>query len=215
MGSSKVSIIFIIGILAIAPPIFDRIFSERQRQQDARDDELVKKYECYPLDTCAADFNEDGLPARFEVARTYPVSGDLIVIDGNKEVLRLTYDHTDRTLRTHTAICRENDKTHLLIYDGASQKPPLRAVYEWDGEKLVGVKPAGIEAEILSAMAAYDDTGGWNDRTVFRPIKRMLYLGAYYVVFIVSVGIALYKKLRRSSRDAADSTGNTSPRHAV
>src|SRR5262245_32393814 len=206
MRTGKVSLIIIIVLLAITPLIVDRIVSEKRRQQDAHDDALVNAYECYPLDACAADFNEDRLPARFEVAKTYAVGGDLIVIDGDKEVLHLAYDNTDNTLRTHTAIHSENNKARLLVYDGASHKLPLRAAYEWNGEKLVEVKPASVEEEILSAMAAHDDTGGWNERAVFRPFKRALYLGAYYIVLIAAVAIALYKKLRRSPGNAADST---------
>lgn len=215
MRSGKVSLIIIIGLLAIVPLSLDRIISEQQRQQDARDDELVKEYECYPLDACAADFNGDGLPAQYEVAKTYAVGGDLIVIDGEKEVLRLAYDHTDNTLRTHTAIHRETDKPRLLVYDGASHKPALRAAYEWNGEKLVEVKPSGIEEEILFAMATHDDTGGWNERVVFRPFKRMLYLGIYYIVLIVAVAIMLYRKFRRSMNNLTDKGRTTNPKHAV
>lgn len=211
MRSRKLTIVITFSLLIVAPLIFDRIVSNKQQRQDARDDELVKAYECYPLNACVMDFNGDGIPARLEVAMTYAVGGDLIVSDGGKEVLRLPYDHTDNTFRTHIAFHGEKDNARLLVYDGV----PPGAAYEWNGDKLVEVTPIGVEEEILSAMAAHDEKGGWIERTVYRPIKRLLYLGAYYIVLVAAVAVMLFRRFRRPLGGTANETGTISGQPAI
>ena len=211
MRTNQVTLISTIALLGIAPILIDRMVSAKQRHQDARDDELVKEYECYPLNDCVVDFNRDGIPARFEVVKTHAVGGDLVVVDADKEILRLAYDHTDNTLRTHLAIHTENSESRLLVYDGVSHQTALKAAYRWNGETLVEAKLSGIEQEIVSAMATHDDTGGWNERSVFRPFERMLYLGAYYLLFSVVFAALLYRRFRRSPSGVRDKTRVTNP----
>jgi hypothetical protein len=185
----------------LMPLSIDKWIANRDKLQYERDDELVAQFECQPPAKCIADFNADNVPAQFEVRLAEAVSGSLVVVEGAKEILRVSYDHTDGTLRTHTAIRNESGKPRLLIYDGASQAPPHRGAYGWNGEKLVLVAPAAIDQEILSAMARHDDTGGWNERTVFKPIKRMALLAGYYLLLTVVVGVALIKRYRNSVGD--------------
>ena len=191
------TLITLFAFLIIAPLLIDRWVAERHRLQYMRDDELQARFDCEPVQRCVADFNGDGIPARFDVVLTAAVSGHFIVSDAGREVLRLPYDHTDGTLRTHLATRDESGKSRLLVYDGASHRPPLRAAFAWNGEKLVQASPEAIDREIISAMAAHDDTGGWNDRVIFNEVFRAAKLAAYYIVLTIFMSVILYRKRRR------------------
>lgn len=174
-------------ILVLLPWLIDYWNYGEQWKQDRRDDELFEQYDCSPPEKCVADFDGDGMPARMEVVacdgRDY---GCLIALEGGKEVLRLKHDSTDGTLRTHAAVRQlESVASRLLIYDGVSRSQPLRAAFAWDGEKLKLVRPSEFEQRIIAAMAAHDDTGGWNQRTVFRDFKRYFSFLAYYLLLLV------------------------------
>ena len=191
------TLITLFAFLIIAPLLIDRWVAERRHLQYMREDELQARFDCEPIQRCMADFNGDGIPSRFDVVLTAAVSGHFIVSDAGREILRLPYDHTDGTLRTHIAIRDESGESRLLVYDGASHRPPLRAAFAWGGEKLVQVSPEAIDHEIISAMAAHDDTGGWHDRVIFNEVFRVARLAAYYIVLTIFIGIILYRRRRR------------------
>ena len=185
------------ALLVQVPLLVDPWLAERDRLRDLRDDELVRVYECMPPRDCVADFDGDGSPDRLDiVAGGGRAFGLLVAFSGGREVLRLPYDYTDGTLRTHTAIRGEWGRSRLLVYDGASHSPPLRAAFAWDGRNLAESPASELDNEILAAMAAHDDTGGWNERAVFRPMRRVARLGICYTLLAVIAGIVLYRRLR-------------------
>jgi hypothetical protein len=199
MSKSKVLTAIIVLLLIGAPILINRWVSERARRQEARDDELVVKYECEPPTKCVADFNGDGIPDRLDIIQTNPSKRFewwLVAFSDGSELIRLPYDHTDNTLRTHTAILSDVGKSRLLVYDGASYRPALKAAFAWNGEKMVEVSPSSQEQEILSAMAAHDDTGGWNDRVV-RDLYEVARLIAYYVLLAIVAGVIVYRRYRK------------------
>lgn len=183
--------------LIITPLLMDRWVAERQRRQYARDDELYAQYDCEPIRRCVADFDGDGVPARFDVEPKGAGGWQFVVFDAGREALRLPYDHTDNTLRTHLAVRGEGGRPRLLVYDGASHRPALRAAFAWDGEKLARVAPEAPDRYIISAMAAHDDTGGWHDRVIFNEVLRAAKLVAYYIVLAIFIGVILYLRRRR------------------
>jgi hypothetical protein len=61
---------------------------------------------------------------------------------------------------------------------------------------MVEVSPSSKEQEILSAMAAHDDTGGWNDRVV-RDLYEVARLIAYYVLLAIVAGVIVYRRCRK------------------
>ncbi|MBK8812713.1 MAG: hypothetical protein IPN69_18550 [Acidobacteria bacterium] len=196
MSKRKVLTAIIVLLLIGVPILINRWISESARRQDARDDELVAKYECEPPTKCVADFNGDGIADRLDVIQTDPANRSerwLVALSDERELLRLPYDHTDNTLRTHTAVVNDVGKSSLLVYDGASYRPALKAAFVWKGEKMVEVTPSSQEREILSAMAAHDDTGGWNDR-VLRDLYEVARLIAYYVLLAIVAGVIAYRK---------------------
>jgi hypothetical protein len=184
------TLLIVLALLIVAPLLFDYLYYRAQDRQDQRDDELVALYECEPPDKCVADFNGDGVTDRIVVD-----ARDFVVTDTSREMLRLPYDHTDNTLRTHFAIVHISGKSRLLIYDGATRQPYLRAVFAWNGAKLAETQPSDLEREIISAMAAHDDTGGWNERA-FRPLLREAQLFAYYFALAIIVAVVLFKRYR-------------------
>lgn len=183
--------------LLILPLIIVRIESERDARRDRRHDELVKLYECEPPGNCVADFDRDGSPAKFEVQG---LLGDwtMIVREGEIEVLRLPYDHTDGTFRTHIAIKRDSNADRLIVYDKASRRQHTVAVFGWDGRSMSQVVASPLENEILVAMAANDDTGGWNERVLVRPALRAAGVFFYYLILIPILVVTFYK-IRRAS----------------
>ena len=196
MPKRKTRWLIALAVLINAPLLVDRWLAERERRQDARDDELVRQYECRPSLRCAADFDGDGAEDILDVMS----DGDgaparLVVLSRGREILSLPYDHTDNTLRTHVALRREAGKPRLLVYDGVSYRPPLKSALSWDGERMVEEFPAsGLDREILDAMAAHDDTGGWHERTIFRPFHRIARLVLLYALLGVAVAALLYRR---------------------
>ena len=200
----KSSKILLILALLLLPLLVDQILNSKQSRLDARQDQLVRDYECYPLSSCVADFDGDGIPAKFYPVLTQAVSGQLVVIEGGHEVLRLSYDHTDNSLRTHAAIHKEKNKSRLLIYDGTTSGEKGRAAFEWNGNRLVEVTPTEAENEIISAMAAHDDTGGRNDRA-FRDLVRMISLVAVYLVLsFILLAVVLIRRGKRIGSDPGE-----------
>jgi hypothetical protein len=187
---NRSTLLIMLGGLILVPPFIDYWYSGAQTRRDRRDDELVRQYECEPLDKCVADFNGDAVADRIIVERR-----DFVVTDGSTEMLRLPYDHTDNTLRTHLAITEASGRSRLLIYDGASHWPNLRAVFAWNGANLGETHPSDLEREVLSAMAAHDDTGGWNERAV-RRFLRGARLFVYYFVLAIVATFVLIKRNR-------------------
>jgi hypothetical protein len=184
------TLLIVVALLIGLPLLLDYFYCRAQDRQDQRDDELVARYECEPPEKCVADFNGDRIPDRIVVA-----NGNFVVTNGSHEMLTLPYDHTDNTLRTHFAVTNDQGKSRLLIYDGAAHQPYLRAAFAWNGAKLVNTQPSDLERDIISAMAAHDDTGGWNERA-FRPLLRSAYRGVYYFALAAIVGIVLFKRYR-------------------
>jgi hypothetical protein len=191
------TLLIVSGVFVFLPLLLDYFYYRATDRQDKRDDELVARYECEFPANCAADFNGDQINDRIVV-----VDRNFVVTDGSREMLRLPYDNTDGTLRTHFAIANDQAKPRLLIYDGASHQPPLRASYAWDGTKLAATQPSDIEREIISAMAAHDDTGGWHERA-FRPLVRSAQLFFYYFTLAIILAVVLFRRYKaRTARFA-------------
>jgi len=192
------SLLMILALLVAVPVLLDQWYSAKQARQDSRDDELEKQFECEPPEKCLADFDGDGTSDKVSVQPNSAERFDLglVVSVNGGEVLRLPYDHTDNTLRTHTAVRREDGTYRLLVYDKASRKETV-AAFGWDGSKMLEVVPTALDREILTAMGAHDDTGGWNERAVFRPFRRMLRLGIYFFLLAIVTGVVIYKRHHR------------------
>ena len=167
----------------------------------ARHDELVKMAECYPF-PCAADFNGNGTLDRLDVVQKNPhdrFDWWLTIADGERELFSIPYDSTDNTFRTHAAIYKpaQVEVPHLLIYDGASRQR-INAVFAWDGEKMREIEASSLEREILSAMAARDDTGSWH-RWVMWSLASTFLLPIYCLVaggILILFGIYWLRKGR-------------------
>jgi len=167
MRSRKIIVLLSLAVIFIGMPVLaDRWLAAKY----ARHDELVKMAECYPF-PCAADFNGNGALDRLGIVQKSPhdrFDWWLTVMDGEHELFSTPYDSTDNTFRTHAAIYKpaQVEVPHLLIYDGASRQR-INAVFAWDGERMHEIEASSLEREILSAMAARDDTGGWHDWVIW------------------------------------------------
>ncbi|HVF27423.1 MAG TPA: hypothetical protein VM943_04210 [Pyrinomonadaceae bacterium] len=168
MKSKKAIVLLSLAMIFIGIPVLaDRWLAA----QYERHDELVKLVECYPF-PCAADFNGNGTLDQLGVVQKNPTDRFdwwLTVADGEHELISVPYDGTDGTFRTHAAIYKpaQAEVPHLLIYDGASRQR-IKAAFAWDGGKMSEIQPSDLEHEIISAMAARDDTGGWNTWVLWR-----------------------------------------------
>lgn len=160
-------------------------------RKDRRNEELFRLYDCGYYKPCAADFDGDGVAARFD---NVPCEGShygcLVVNEGGREALRLPYNRTDNTFRTHLAVRERDGATRLLVYDGVGPRPPRRLVFAWGGGRLYEAGPDALELEILDAMAAYDDTGTLDER-IFRDITRVARFVVYYLLLLALAGITL------------------------
>jgi hypothetical protein len=185
---NRSTLLIVLAFLLVMPALADYLYSRAQTRKDARDDELVQRYECEPPDKCVADFNGDGVAESLILG-----DGEFVVKVTGREVLRMPYDHTDGTFRTHFAITNTGGKSRLLLYDGVTHRPPLSAAFGWDGGSLVNTSPSDIEREILSAMTAHDDSGGWNERA-FRPLFRSARLFVFYFALAIILALVLFKR---------------------
>ena len=180
--------VWLIILVALPWPI-DYWYRTAEDRQRARDHELFRRYDCgYTKTPCpAADFDGDGLPSEFRIVHQgKPGHEFLSVADGGREILRIPHVIIDDTLRTHMAVSFDSGSPRLLIYDGVARRPPLKAAYAFGGgtQALSEASPTRLEEEILRAMAAYDNTGAFNERA-FADILRLLRFMAYYTLLIV------------------------------
>lgn len=198
--SKRILLFALIFTVLIGLPI---AIYKRARQQDLRNDELEAKYECERPSTCVGDFDGDGVVDQVNVVEILNSPRRfLTVVSKDRELLRLPYVHIDGTLRTHTAVTMSDGQTRLLIYDGASYPDPVRAAFGWNGEKMVETSPSYLEREIISAMAAHDDSGGWNER-VIRNLFLKGALFAYYVVLAIVIGAIAFRRQQKKRKRVA------------
>ena len=92
------------------------------------------------------------------------------------------------------AIVNENQGAKLVVFDGTRRAfEPVRAVYQFNGNKMVEISDTALEGEILSAMFAHDDAGTWNIWAVYRTFYRWIYV-AYYSCAGLMILLLLRKK---------------------
>jgi hypothetical protein len=201
MRSSNLILAFL--LLAIAPVFVYRWVSAK----DWKDDELVRRYECSE-GRCSADFDGDGIAGEvlIEWRKDSSIPGDhwLIASDGGKELLRLPFWYADNTLRSHAAVRNEHGKSRLLIFWGAMREPKNgTSVYAWSNQRMVESIPMAADQEILSAIAARDDSGGFSNLVAFRLIRKGALIG-YYFLFVAGALLILIKRRKRLGTTAAE-----------
>ena len=164
---------------------------------------IAKKYECYPIETCQADFNGDGKPDVFsrinEPNEKEGYFERLKIFVGNdnqtKEIFNSKYDHTDNTFRTHIAVFEENGQKKLVVYDTINPEQ----FFCWDGNKLSPtLNRTQLELEIWKAMSLNDDTGGFNQKIAIDSTLIFIF-GLYYFVLLASIGSYLYFTKKRTN----------------
>ena len=189
-------------LLVYAPFLASREINNYYERYEA----IAKKYECYPVETCKADFNGDGKLDRFmlvdepnEVYLKNYYRLKIYVEENNqpKEILNIRYDGIDNTYRTHIAVVEQFGEKKLIIYDTINKEQ----FYVWDGSRLspiwdgkeldVSKERAILEREIQKAMALEDDTGGFNEKIMFRTSIYSHFV-LYYLMLLTTVGIFLY-----------------------
>ena len=184
-----------ITVLALALFLIDACLAAK----NYRYNRLVREYECaYPEQSmCQADFDGDGRPT---VIQIIPHADAYVELppkfpEGSQGLLRLNVRDIDNTDKTHVAVRTEMGKARLLIYDGS-----VRVVYAWDGEKLAEYPQTAIDKEILSAMAAVDVTGTFEQWLIYLLLMWPLRIG-YILLFVVAV--VSYRRRRRAEGSVA------------
>jgi hypothetical protein len=168
---------------------------------DRRYDKLIASYEC-TRDVCEADFDGDGILGRLVIERPTQSESWVVVIDGDRELLRLPREFIDYTFRTHVAIRMEPGGSRLLVFDGTGSER-VRAVFVWNGQGMSQATPSIEDREILSAMAARDDAGTWS----FWGIYRFLSLPFLIVYYLLMTTILIFIMVRRRSRNLKRRSG--------
>ncbi len=167
MRGTKAIVTLVITTLLIGAPL---LIHRRLSAKDKLNDELVNRYECPSL-PCGGDFDGDGTPGH--VVRE-PYERSLVVIDGEQELLRLPFEVTAHTLRTHVAMRNEDAKARLLIYDGTGSSV-FEAVFAWDGERMFRVIASDEDDAIISAMRARDESGELDFWSLYRSGSQIFY----------------------------------------
>lgn len=168
---------------------------------------LAKKYECYPVETCRADFNGDGKPDVFKIVDE-PNEVFLhyywleIYVEENgqpKQILKIRFDALDNTFRTHVAVAELHGEQTLIVFDTLNKDP----YYLWDGERLAplgnGNEPSlhaerpVYEQQIRQAMALEDDMGGFNEKILLKTSLNSLF-ALYYLLLAAAAGSYFYDR---------------------
>lgn len=176
----------VILLLVIVSPLLLHLYLTKRF---ALYEKLITDYECQS-ENCSGDFNGDGIQGVVQIIRSALIeNGDgayLSVIDGNQEILRLKYKFIDRTLRTHIAILRDKKGDKLVIFDGAERSSqPTRAVYQYNGGKMVKSYPTALERDVISAMSSQDDAGTWNIWVAYRIFSSWVYIAYYFCLILI------------------------------
>jgi hypothetical protein len=186
VAGRKVTLIIVPIVIAL---LADRALVNRHIYYDR----LLTEHECYPP-PCQIDVNGDGIPG--EIVDLHVLQGNwLIISDAGRELLRLPYDSTDGTLRTHIGVRSDDGGTRIIIYDG-SRGPSQRvnAVYGWSGQGLSRVAPSDSDSLILSAMRAYDDTGSFHYWVLYKLMRLPL-----FIILLLGMVIAAFRLRARPS----------------
>lgn len=193
MADRKIEIAIV--LLAVGVPLLVAgAIWESYRREDAGHDQLYYKYDCGFPGRCSGDLTGDGLSEHIDVTEhlAQPELSFIVMTQG-REILRLPYNHTDGTFRTHIALVNTGAQSRLLIYDGVNYATPRKAAFSWNGERMVEVPPSDFEQEIISAMAAHDDSGGWFNR-VMRKLLLQASLAGYYLILAISILVIAYRR---------------------
>lgn len=167
---------------------------------------LIEEYECgyLPEHPCKGDFDGDGRLTHIEVKRRHDALVELPPhFAGNKDEGVLNVFSLDNTLRTHVGVRNESGRARLIVYDGTgwpAQKRTVRDVYAWQGDKWFEMTPTEAEMEILSAMAARDDTGTFHQWVIFYLLAwptRVVYVSLFLAATLV------YRKYSRAGTVSA------------
>ena len=163
-------------LIIIGPPLL----VSRPLFNEWRYAKLRNLYECTPR-SCRLDL--DGNGNRESVLITSPTDGreELILLEGNETILRLPYQYTDGTFRTHMAVRAEGGRDRLLIFDGLRHSPALRKAFVWTGTKVEQLDVSALDEDIVNAMAARDDAGTFSTWVAFQLITLSL-LTVYYLI---------------------------------
>lgn len=174
----------------VAALIVDRVLLNRYSDYSR----LLTQHECDPL-PCSVDVDNDGASEKIAVR---PYSRSVAVYDAGRELLRLPYDTTDRTLRTHIGIRKSAEGMRILVYDG-TKGPDQRvsAVYGWDGQGLTRVAASKSDVLILSAMSANDDTGTFQSWMLYKSLRL-----PFILILLLGMAITWYKLYVRPLRSA-------------
>lgn len=164
--------------------------------KDFRYSRLVSNYEVQSPGG-KADFDGDGIVGDIVFVRVSDEltnnSGRLrnfafvVIKDRGEELMRFPYRHLDGTRRTHVAVIRDSGRARLLIYDGLNlEGRPPNGVFAWNGVAFMPVLASQADREILNAMAARDDTGGWNFWAGLRVLHLLMLFGYYLPLAILA-----------------------------
>ncbi len=146
---------------------------------------------------CKLDFDGDAIAGLLEIDRASPpeyYDSWLVATEHGHEILRLPYRRLDNTLRTHVGIRSEGKRTRLIVYDHMNLPgPPISAVFAWNGERLVQINPSNEDQEVLKAMGARDDAGGFTIWAAYRTL-RVPALTVYYILWAVCAWLVVRRE---------------------
>jgi len=196
---------FVLLVALVVCCIMPLVLDNHLSSQDANYTEAIAKYECLE-ERCVADFDGDGKPGNVLIDRvseppaiSYPARRAwLVVIDSERELLRLPFNYADGTLRTHAAIRSAENGARLLIFDHTIEGTPIRQVFSWDGKQMVQVQPSLADEEILKALSARDDAGSWNNWALYRTLRIPVLIVYYIFLFVVVAAWIRIRQIRKS-----------------
>jgi hypothetical protein len=183
-----------IGLLVILPLLIDHWLSVR----DEHYDEIVANYECQD-GRCEADFNGDGVSGRVEPLANSVGSQErsIVITEAGRQLALLPYWSIDGTFRTHVAVRKDEMGARLIVFDGTQGQDKISSlVFVWKDGAMVPVTPHGVDREILSAMAARDDAGSWNQWALYRTVSIPALVAYYFFLAGIAIGFVIRHRIR-------------------